>query len=260
MPTQKSKDNISIAIITYNEASNIGNCIQSAKMLGPMVVVDSGSTDGTVEIISSTEAKLFVHPWVNFSTQKQYAVDNCPTDWVLILDADERLTPKLIEEINNLVLDDPAIAYAIPRRSFFLNTEVKHCGWTPDYVLRLFNRDQCRFNGRAVHEAIIGFKTIKHLKNPLIHFSYQSAADVDKKTLLYSDLGSQAVSAKRTKIPPVEPALRASWAFLKTFIIKLGMLDGMTGVKISKMNYKCTYLKYKKARDLLDLTEQSRKG
>ena len=228
-------------------------------MLGPTVVVDSGSTDGTIEIISSTEAKLFSHPWVNFSTQKQYAVDNCPTDWVLILDADERLTAQLIEEINNLVLNDLETAYAIPRRSFFLDVEVKHCGWTPDYVLRLFNRDQCRFNGRAVHEAIIGFKKIKQLKNPLVHYSYQSAADVEKKIILYSDLGSQAISAKRTKIPSVEPALRASWAFLKTFLIKLGILDKMTGFKISQMNCKSTYLKYKKARHLLDLAKQNRK-
>lgn len=256
MLTEKNNRNISIAIITHNEEGNIGACIQSVKKLGLIVVVDSGSTDQTAKNISTTDAKLLFKPWINFSIQKQYAVDNCPTDWVLILDADERLTAQLIEEIKNLVLNDPSIAYAIPRRSFFLGDEVKYCGWRPDYVIRLFNRNYCKFNGREVHETIIGFKKVQYLKNSLVHYSYQSEADIDKKVSLYSDLGAQAISTKRTKIPPFEPVLRATWIFLKTFLLRLGFLDRLTGFRVSMMNYESTYLKYKKAQQLLNPTKE----
>lgn len=255
MLDRRREHSISVAIITYNEERNISDCIQSARTLGPIVVVDSGSTDRTTGIVQSTGGTLHRKPWVDFSEQKQYAIDNCLTDWVLILDADERLTSLSIQEITHLNLNDPSIAYAIPRKSFFLGNEVRYCGWRPDYVVRLFNRNQCRFNGRSVHEAIIGFKKVRHLKNSLLHYSYQSKAEINKKIDLYSDLGAQIISTKRTNISSTECFLRASWIFVKTLLIKLGVLDGTTGFRIALMNFKSTYLKYKKAKERLGLAK-----
>ena len=240
-----------MAIITYNEERNIGDCIQSATALGPIVIIDSGSEDGTAEIARSAGVVLLYNKWIDFSTQKQYAVDRCRTDWVLILDADERLSTDLIQEIRNLILIDPTVAYAVPRTSFFLGKEVKYCGWRPDYVVRLFNKKFCSFNGRSVHESISGFEKLCYLKNQLMHYSYLNDSDIERKIELYSDLGARSISEKRSNISSLECLLRAYWIFLKTFVIKLGALDGVTGLNISLMNFRGTYLKYKKAQHLL---------
>ena len=253
MPRSSQYNIISIAIITYNEELNIGDCIDSASELGPITIVDSGSSDRTEEIAKAAGTQVLYKQWTNFSTQKQYAVNHCISEWVLVLDADERLTPPLIDELKGLSLDDPSVAYAIPRRTFFLGKEVKHSGWTPDYVTRLFNKNHCKFNGRAVHETAIGFTQLKKLKNALLHYSYQLKSEIDAKIDQYSDLGAQTISAKRTYIPSVECFLRASWIFFKTLFIKLGFLDGKTGVAIAVMNFRSTYLKYKKARVLLGI-------
>lgn len=240
---------ISIAIITLNEQHNITECLCSCQEFNSITIVDAGSDDNTTNLIKASGRDVIHRDFTNFSEQKQFAIDQSKTDWILLLDADERLTPELIQEIKNLNLDDPSIAYAIPRRSYFLGKEIRYCGWYPDFVTRLFNRTKVRLNKRPVHESVEGFRLVVKLHNPILHFSYQSMLDVARKIEQYSRLGAQQLLHKRSKINPTEPFLRAGWAALKTLVIKFGFLDGWSGIEIARMNYQTTKRKYQIARD-----------
>ena len=256
LPLSHSPKAISIAIIVLNEEQNIEECIKSCEPLGKLTIVDGGSDDNTVELITSMGQQVSHRTWTNFCEQKQYAVKACDTDWVLILDADERLTPELITEIENLNFNDKTLAYAIPRKSFFLGKAIYFCGWRPDYVVRLFNRTHSYVNDRPVHEAVEGFSRIIKLTNSLLHYSYRNERDVTRKIFQYSELGSQRLIKTRTSIHDIEPELRGIWVFLKTFIIKLGFLDLKSGFQVALMNYKTTLLKYHKAKKLLSRAER----
>lgn len=246
---------ISIAMIVLNEEQNIGDCIKSCQNLGMLTIVDGGSEDNTVERITSMGHRVIYRKWTNFCEQKQHAVDLCATDWVLFLDADERLTPALISEIKNLSLDDQTVAYAIPRKTYFLGKEIHFCGWRPDYVTRLFNRTHVRFNDRPVHESVVGFSKTLKLTNPLLHFSYRNENDITRKIMQYSELGAQRLIKTRKSINAAEPFLRGAWVLVKTLTLKLGILDLKSGLQIAMMNYTTTKLKYIKAKELLSFDE-----
>ena len=143
---------ISVVIITLNEESNIKRCLDSVRLFDEIIIVDSGSTDQTIDIAEKHGAKVIRHEWLGFGPQKQYAVNQASHDWVLSLDADEYLSSDLIEDVQNARLDDPSSAFAINRRSFFLGKEVKYSGWSPDWVIRLFNRNNACFTDDLVHE------------------------------------------------------------------------------------------------------------
>lgn len=245
------QDNLSIAVLVKNERENIEDCIRSIDPLGEVTVTDTGSTDGTVEYLHENKLRYQQTVWKNFSMAKQSAVDFCINQWVLIIDADERVTPALESEIRSLDLADPFTAYAIPRQSFFLGRPVRYCGWRPDYVVRLFNRDICQFNNLHVHESIAGYRQLVYLKNSLLHFSYRSQTDVVRKVQQYAELGAEDLMAKKRKIGILTPPYHGVWAFMKTFLFRLGILDGKVGWRIAQMNAQTTYKKYQLARERL---------
>lgn len=225
-------------IITQNEELNIGRCISSCRELGDVVVIDSGSTDKTKDIAEQLGATVITQQWLGFGPQKRFGVEQIKTDWFLSLDADEYLTPALLMEIQSLSLDDPTQAFTVNRRSFFLGREVRFSGWNPDWVTRIGNKTHCNFTKDVVHERLTGHKGEIPLHGLLMHNSYGSQAEVTAKTQLYGHLGQLSRQSKKNKW------ITACWAFFRTYILKLGLLDGITGFRIASMNAKTTYIKY----------------
>ena len=236
-------EQITVTAITKNEEDNIGQMIASIPCQFTIIIVDSYSNDRTAEIAKSFgNVRFFQKTWSDFSEQKQFAVSKAPTDWILNLDADERMTKELIQELKTLNLD-PIVGYQILRKNYFLDKEVKHSGWNPDPVLRLFNKRFCHYNGRPVHESITGFDRVARLHGKIDHYPYSDKEDIQNKIRLYASLGAHTVNSK-----VYLPLVRASWAIFRTLVLKLGILDGLTGIQISLMNGKSTYLKYAIAR------------
>ena len=229
---------VTVVVITKNEESNIRRCLESVAEFPNKLVVDSGSTDQTREIATELGATVIHQEWLGFGKQKQRAIGLAVTDWVLSIDADESLSQELVDEIKSIKLSDPQIGYALNRRTFFLGKEVKFSGWNPDWVLRLVHREHAQFTNSEVHEELRGCNSIERLKSRINHYSYQSIRDIERKTLLYGKLGKLSRKKKKNKL------LSSSWAFFRTFCLKLGILDGMNGLRIASMNAKVTWIKY----------------
>lgn len=234
-----------VVIITKNEERNIEACLDSIPQDWPTVVVDAYSTDRTVEIVTRKKARIIQKDWQGFGAQKQFGVDAAKAEWVLSLDADEKLSSELINEISALAITDRECAFKIPRKSFFLGKPINFCGWRPDYVIRLFNSSVCKFSKDIVHESIEGYTTCKSLQSSIIHFPYQTEKDVRDKSSLYGRLGKEQVSIRGKYSGRIIASLKSTWSFFRTYFIKLGFLDGGAGLKISLMNAKVTYSKYR---------------
>ena len=246
------KAKISVAIITKNEARNITRLLHSTKTFNEVVVVDSQSHDETLKIATSLGAKTITQEWLGYGKQKQFAVNACENDWIFSLDADEELSHDLVNELSDLDMSDDTRAFEIKRSSFFLGHKVRFSGWRNDYVVRIFNRKRAHFSDREVHEKVIGYTTLETLKGHLLHYPYQSHADIKRKTEIYSLLGAKEL--QKSRVQPMKAwVLRAKafFSFVRTYVFQLGLLDGRAGLQIAMMNSKCTYLKYFKFNKLL---------
>lgn len=238
---------LSVIIIAKNEAANIGPCIESVAWADEIVVVDSGSTDDTVSIARGLGAFVYVHAdWPGFGPQKNRALDYATGDWVFSIDADERVTPELRTEIEQAMIDAQADGYYCPRLSQFCGAFIHHCGWYPDYVLRLFRRGAGKFSGSLVHESVLLSGKTAKLKSPLLHYSYLSRDDVERKVAHYSTAAAQQMHEAGKRANLLGAALSGAWAFVRTYVIRLGVLDGAAGWNIALMNARTTYLKYRK--------------
>jgi glycosyltransferase involved in cell wall biosynthesis len=238
---------ISVAIITKNEAQNIGRAVISCTKFDEIIVLDSGSDDETLTIARAAGATCLQSPWDGFGKQKQRAVELCANDWILSLDADEQLSDGLINEIETTDFTDPSVAYRMKRINYFLGKRVRFSGWQNDYVIRVFNKNCCQIDDRLVHEKVVGYAALETFNHPCFHFTYAKRSEIEDKVDRYSRLAAAELLKKRTK-PIAKPLylLKASFAFTRTFILKLGILDGITGMQIAAMNYRYTYLKYKR--------------
>ncbi|MCC7007102.1 MAG: glycosyltransferase family 2 protein [Ottowia sp.] len=248
----RSRVSLSVVIITCNEAINIGDCIRSLGDLATeVIVVDSGSTDDTIALARAAGAQVVSTTlWPGFGPQKNYALTLAQCDWVLSLDADERLTPLLREYIVQAIQRGDGDGYWLPRRSYFLGQPVRYCGWYPDNVLRLFRRTCGRFSDDLVHERVVLTGKSAWLREPLLHYSYRHRDDVARKVAQYASAGAQQLFMRGKRSTPMQAVLRAAWAFVRTYFLKMGILDGQTGWGIAHMNRRVTYYKYKKLIDL----------
>lgn len=238
---------MSVILITKNEAANIRECLQSVAWADEIIVVDSGSTDETCNIAREMGAQVHVQgDWPGFGPQKNRALGYAGKDWIFSIDADERVTPELRGEIEQAMRAGKADGYYCPRLSQFCGQFVHHSGWYPDYVLRLFKRSAGKFSESLVHESVLLTGRSEKLKNPLLHYSYLTADDVERKVEQYSTAAAQQMyqSGKRSSL--VGATLRGGWAFVRTYLLRLGVLDGSAGLNIARMNARTTYLKYRK--------------
>ncbi len=238
---------LSVILITKNEASNIRECLDSVSWADEIIVVDSGSTDSTVDLARELGAQVYVHAdWPGFGQQKNRALTYASKDWIFSIDADERVSPGLKAELASAMRTADAEGYYCPRLSRFCGTFVHHSGWYPDFVLRLFKRGSGRFSDSLVHESVILKGRAKKLKTPLLHYSYLTKHDVDRKVEQYSSAAAQQMLQSGRRSSWIGAALSGGWAFARTYVLRLGMLDGAAGWNIACMNARTTYLKYRK--------------
>lgn len=243
---------LSVTVITKDEAHNIEACLRSVKFADQIVVLDSGSTDGTVEIARSIGAEVGISPdWQGFGVQKNRALDGATGDWVLSLDADERVTPELAHEIqaqlSQAQISGQSVAFTIPRLTQFCGVWIRHCGWTPDYVLRLFKRGEARFSNDLVHEKLQLIRAdllIVRLKNPLLHYSYPTPDHYWRKLQRYSQDWARQRHARGQKATITRAALSAVTAFMRSYVFQLGFLDGAMGFAVCTMQAQSAFGKY----------------
>ena len=243
---------LSVILITRNEAANIRACLESVAWADEIIVVDSGSTDETAAIARSMGARVYEHDWPGFGPQKNRALGYAGKEWVFSIDADERVTPELRAELEQVMRDDKAEGYYCPRLSQFCGTFIHHGGWYPDYVLRLFKRDAGRFSDSLVHESVKLNGASAKLKSPLLHYSYLTMNDVERKVEHYSSAAAQQMFQAGRRSNLAGAALSAGWAFVRTYFIRLGVLDGVAGWQIACMNTRTTWLKYRKLAKMSD--------
>lgn len=250
---------LSVAIITCNEEYNLARTLASVSFADEIVIVDSGSTDRTVEIAQSFGAKVFEQSWPGFAPQKNFAIAQCTGDWVLSLDADEELSPKLRTQIQTLLPSNPpADAYFLKRRNLFLNRWIRHGGYYPDPKLRLFRRSTAnfsltpKFEDRSVHETIVFDGHSDTLDYDLIHHAYPTLEGYLEHMDRYSTLGAELlVTAGRTsrEWPAfywnvlIVPTLTFGW----NYIFRLGFLDGREGLLLHLYHSAYVSWKYAKA-------------
>lgn len=240
---------LSVILITRNEEANLRDCLASLGGLAQQVViVDTASTDGTIAIAQEFGATI-AQPadWPGFGPQKNRALDLATGDWVLSLDADERLTPALKSEILTAMNHSAHVdCFAIPRLSWYCGRFIRHSGWSPDYVERLFKRGTARFSDDLVHERLIPNGTVAKLKNPMLHYSFMNYAQVLDKLNRYSSASAEQAFLRGKKSNPVKAVLHGMWAFIRTYILRAGFLDGPQGFALAVSNAHGTYYRYMK--------------
>jgi len=242
---------LSVVLITKNEAANVRDCLRSVMWADEIIVVDSGSTDDTVSICKEMGAQVYVHAdWPGFGPQKNRALGYASKGWVFSIDADERVTPELRDELIQAMKEECAQGFYLPRQSQFCGTFIHHSGWYPDYVLRLFKRGAGKFSDSLVHESVLLTGRTAKLKSPLLHYSYLTTDDVERKVEHYSTAAAQQMFQSGKRSNRLVAVLRAGWAFVRTYVLRLGVLDGSAGWNIARMNARTTYLKYRKLETL----------
>ena len=238
---------LTVIVPTFNEEEILEECLGSVREAGEILVVDSLSTDRTESIALASGARFVQREYGYSASQKNWAIPQARHEWILLLDADERATPELMEEIRGILRNGPAHdGYWIRRSNHFLGREMKHGGWETDAVIRLFRRDASRYQDREVHAEIDLPGPIPTMKNRLLHYSFRSWRQYWPKIGRYTDWGaSQAYrDGKRAGLGSilVRPLLR----FLKMYVIRLGFLDGAEGAQLALLGAFSVYLKYSK--------------
>jgi len=246
---------LSVVIITKNEESNIKECLNSVAWADEIIVVDNNSTDKTVEICRLyTEQVIITQDWPGFGLQKQRALDKATGEWVLSIDADERVPEALYEEIQQVIKQSNCSAFRIPRLSRYCGRWIKHSGWSPDYVLRLFKRNKARFSEDIIHEKVELLEgEMGTLKTPLKHYSFNSIEEVLDKTNSYSTANALKSYQQGKKSSLTKAITHGLWAFFRTYILRAGFLDGREGFILAISNAEGTYYRYIK---LMYLSEQ----
>ncbi len=238
---------LSVIIITKNEAHNIRACLESVAWANEIIVVDSGSQDDTVAICREFTPHVYSHDdWPGFGAQKNRALGYASKDWILSLDADERVTPELHDEIQSVMQSEQADGYEIPRLSSFCGRFMHHSGWYPDYVTRLFKRGAGHFSDDLVHERIIVNGTTGKLLQSILHESFRDLEQLLDKINHYSTASARMLHQKNHTASLKKAVAHALWAFLRTYILRAGFLDGREGFMLAISTAEGTYYRYVK--------------
>lgn len=240
-----TKNKVSATIITFNEELNIERCLKSLNWADEILVIDSHSTDKTVEICNHYNCKVIQTEWKGFGKTKKLAVDNASNNWIFSIDADEEVTESLKKRIEEILEEPQFNGYKIKRRSYYLGKEIKYCGWDRDYPLRLFNKSFGNFNDKEVHESVIINGSKNKIEEPLLHFTYPTISSHINKMNRYSDLS--LYDRKSDKSYGLFTSLLLGLnKFLKMYLLQRGFLDGKIGFLLSINSAFGVYLKYVK--------------
>ena len=245
-------NSLSVIVITLNEEKNIADCLKSVSWASEIVLVDGGSTDKTLEIARGFTEKTFVKPWEGYGASKNFGLEHCTGDWVLWLDADERVTPGLAEELKGILANDTTspVAFEIPRKAFFLGKWIRHCGWYPGHVLRLFRRKAGHFSENKVHERLEVSGEKGRLRSDLLHYTDPNLWHYFEKFNRYTTLAAEELSGNRARFKISQLIVRPFWVFVRMYILKRGFLDGIHGLVLSVLSAAYVFTKYAKLWEL----------
>jgi glycosyltransferase involved in cell wall biosynthesis len=242
---------ITATIITLNEERNIARSIESLRCCDEILIVDSGSTDRTVELAEKLGARVIDVNWRGYAGQKNWAADQATHDWILSLDADEAISEALEGEIWNLKKRGPQYdGYSFPRIAQYLGKWILHSGWYPDRKVRLYNRRKAKWIGEFVHETVQVNGPVGRLRGNLLHFTCDSISEHLKTMERYTTLAAQELVAGKMKIGVGQLIFHPPWTFFKTYILQRGFLDGVEGLILAYMAAFYTFVKYAKARNM----------
>ena len=240
---------ISACIISFNEQDKIEDCLNSLQPVADeIVLVDSLSTDRTIEIAEKYTDRIIHQAFLGHIEQKNLAVEKASHDWIISLDCDERLSPELQQSILKIKdrLDD-ADAYCMSRKTYYIYRWLNHC-WYPDIKTRLFNRNSSRWGGTNPHDHIITTgNNIQRLKGDIYHYSFDSISDHLQTIDKFTEIGADELIRKQKPFNLLSPLTHASWIFIKLYILKRGFMDGFAGLTVSVLSYMHVYIKYSKA-------------
>ncbi|GAB4314504.1 MAG: glycosyltransferase family 2 protein [Candidatus Sumerlaeia bacterium] len=239
------REKLTVIVPTFNEERNIRACLESVRWADEVIVVDSFSTDRTVSIARGLADRVLQHEYVNSAAQKNWAIPQAAHPWVMIVDADERVTPALRDEILG-VLADPAgrCGFRIHRQNHFMGRPVRFCGWQRDDVLRLFRRDCGRYQQRAVHADVLVDGPVGRLRNKLFHNTFDSFDQYMKKFDRYTSWAAQDRARTTRRVGAVHLLLRPLARFVRQYVLYQGFRDGLTGLVICQLAAFSVFMKY----------------
>lgn len=240
---------LSVIIIVKDAAKDIRHCLESVKWADEIIILDSGSRDNTLEICRQYTDKIFSTDWPGFGPQKNRALDKAQGKWVLSIDADEVLSPGLIDEIKQLIAD-PKVkndAYLIKRVCFFSGKKIRYGDWGSDKVVRLFRRlSTIRFTPTIIHERLIGYRQLASLKQVMYHDAIKNMSQVLTKLENYSTLGAQLAYQRHKKSTLLKAVLHSLWCFIRGYLLRFGFLDGREGFILAISNALGVFYRYVK--------------
>jgi (heptosyl)LPS beta-1,4-glucosyltransferase len=242
---------LSVTIITKNEAADIGEALESVAWADERVVVDSGSTDETTAIARRYTDRVILRDWPGYVAQKNYAASVASHDWILSLDADERVTPELSREIQRLMADAPPHAgYRVPRVTWYLGRWIRTTDWYPDDQMRLYDRRAAEWTGKYVHESVSVRGTVARLRGELQHFAYRDISDHLETIDRYTTYAARQMDEDGRRAGWLQIAGHPPLAFLRNYVVHGGIRDGVAGLIISALNSYYVFLKFAKLREL----------
>ncbi len=246
----KAGAGVTALIITKNEARNVTDCLASVGWTDEQIVVDAESTDETAHLAKTLGARVLVRPWAGYGPQKNFGIDQARTEWVLIVDADERVPPELRTEVQATLANGvpPDVAgFELPRRNFFYGRWIRHGGMFPDYQLRLIRRAVCRYDDTRLHERMLFQGRVRRLSQPLDHWTMPSVGHHAKKIAVYSTLGAEEKLRRQGRVTIAQIAGRHLGTIFKTYVMRGAVRDGVHGLIVSVFAGMFTFLKYAKA-------------
>jgi glycosyltransferase involved in cell wall biosynthesis len=248
---------LSVTIITLNEADHIGAAIESAAWADETIVVDCGSTDDTVAIARAHGVRVEFRAWTGWIDQKNYAASLAANDWIFSLDADERLTPALAEEIRALLATEPPRrGYRVPRVTYHLGRWIRTTDFYPDFQTRLYDRRAARWRGKYVHESVAVDGPSGQLRHELLHYSYRDLRDHLERINNYTSLAARQMRERGRRATALDLLIQPPAAFLRNYVLRRGFLDGGAGLALSLVNAYSVFLKFAKLWELQMLNAQ----
>jgi glycosyltransferase involved in cell wall biosynthesis len=242
---------VTATIITLNEAEHIAAAIDSVSWADEIVVVDSGSTDGTVDIARARGVRVSSRAWTGYVDQKNHAASLAAHDWILSLDADERVTPELAAEVQTLLRSEPQRrGYRMPRVTFHLGRWIRTTDFYPDYQARLYDRRSARWRGDLVHESVEVDGGVEYLRGELQHYSFRDLSDHVARINHYSTLAARQLHARGRRATLIDLLVHPPAALLRNYVLRRGFLDGSAGLLISILNAYSVFLKFAKLWEL----------
>jgi glycosyltransferase involved in cell wall biosynthesis len=247
-----SAPTVSAIVVCFNEEENIGECLRALSWCDEIVVVDSFSTDRTVEICRRHTDRVIQRAWAGYRDQKAFAHSQATKDWVLLVDADERVTPELRQEIRQALAEDRGeyCGYALPRLTFYLRRWWRRGGWYPDYTIRLFRRDRAAWEGTDPHEKVVVEGKVRRLRHPLHHFTYRDMEDHVQRINRFTSISSRELRTTNRPWRLLDALFRPAGRFLRSYVLQRGFMEGFAGFYVAVTAAMYVFLKYAKLWEL----------